>query len=226
MGHGVTRLSIGTGRTLLGLTAAALLLAGCSSNEGLGAQSPPAGTAATMAGIDSAATARATSSPAPPTTSTPALPTTRPARSAPASPGSSRPVTDRCHTSELSLAFGPVDAGAGQRHGTLILQNRSNRRCTILGFGGLQLLDAAKRPLPTTLTRVGQAPRLVRFGPRSDQIARQISYPVVPSGSTPCVTPVFAAVIPPDETAHLVARWPYGRVCGTIAGEAYGAATR
>ena len=130
---------------------------------------------------------------------------------------------ERCHTSELSAAFGPADAGAGQRQGTVILQNRSTRRCTILGFGGLQVLDAARRPLPVTLSRVGPPAVLVRFGPRSNQIGKTITWGAIPAGRT-CVRPVYVLVTPPDETDPLTARWPYGAVCsGQIAGFAYGA---
>jgi hypothetical protein len=128
----------------------------------------------------------------------------------------------RCHTGDLSLAFGPVRAGAGQREGTVILQNESSRRCTITGFGGLQLLGAGRRPLPVALSRVGPAPRTVTFGPRSDQISKTVSWTVVPGGAR-CVRPAYAAVTPPDETTSLTARWPYGPVCGgRIAGTAYG----
>jgi hypothetical protein len=129
----------------------------------------------------------------------------------------------RCHTSELSVAFGPVNAGAGQRQGTVILQNESARRCTIFGFGGLQVLDAARRPLPVVLRRVGPAPTLVRFGPRSDQITKTIGWGAIPAGVA-CVRPVYVLVTPPDETDPLTARWPYGAVCsGRIDGFAYGA---
>jgi hypothetical protein len=105
----------------------------------------------------------------------------------------------------------------------VILKDESTRRCTIFGFGGLQVLDAARHPLPVTLSRVGAAPTLVRFGPRSNLIGKTISWGAIAAGVT-CVQPVYVLVTPPDETAPLTARWPYGSVCGgRIAGSAYGA---
>lgn len=164
-------------------------------------------------------TAPTTAAPVPTT----AAPTTRPPAAAPSTGATSAPGTGRCHTSELSVAFGPVDAGAGQRHGTVLLQDESSRRCTLFGFGGLQVLDAARHPLPVTLSRVGAAPTLVRFGPRSNVIGKTISWGAIPAGVA-CVRPVYVLVTPPDETAPLTARWPYGQVCGgRIAGSAYGA---
>lgn len=141
----------------------------------------------------------------------------------PVAPAAGASATYRCRTAELSLILGPVDAAAGQRRGTVVLQNQGDRRCSITGFGGLALLDAAGRPLPVTLTRVGPAPRAVTFGPRSDQISKVISWTVV-AGDGACVEPVTVLVTPPDETQPLSAPWTYGRVCGgRIDGRAFGA---
>jgi hypothetical protein len=201
--------------------AALATLAVLIGSAGCGTDADPVA-APTTTSAEPTATVPATTTPAPATT-TAAPTTTRPAP--PAGTGSATggaPAgTGRCHTSELSLAFGPGGAGAGQRQGTVILQNKSARRCTLFGFGGLQVLDGARRALPVTLSRVG-TPTLVRFGPRSNQIDKTISWTAVPSGAG-CVQPVYVLVTPPDETDPLTGRWPYGAVCGgRIAGSPYG----
>jgi hypothetical protein len=199
---------------LAGAAAVLSVAAGCDGSAGPYGQAPTA-TAGPSSG------AAPTSAPA---TTPPAAGGTTPTGSA----GSGTPGGDRCHTSDLGLAFGPGDAGAGQRFGTVILRNRSGRRCAVQGFGGLQLLDAAKRPLPTTLSRVGAAPRVV-LGPGSDQISKEIAWAAIPTGADPdpakqCPLPAYVAVTPPDETTSLVGRWPYSAVCdGRISGRAYGA---
>ena len=159
-------------------------------------------------------------SPAAPATRSPAA--ASPTATRPVAPVAGSPAEDRCRTGELDLVLGPVDAGAGQRRGTVVLQNRGARRCSLTGFGGLELLDAAGRPLPVALTRVGPPPRTVTFGPRSDQIDKVISWTVVP-GDGGCVEPATVVVTPPDETTSLRAPWTYGPVCGgRIDGHAYG----
>lgn len=205
-----------TGAAVAASLAALAVLSGCGRDDGPAAAPPPSPVATSAASTAApAAPAGSTTAPAPVASAT----TPRAAGTkAPTSPAGS----SRCHTSELSVAFGPVDAGAGQRHGTVLLQNRSGRRCTIFGFGGLQVLDAARRPLPVALTRVGAAPTLVRFGLRSDIVPKGISWGAIPAGVT-CARPAYVLVTPPDETDPLTARWPYGPVCGgRIAGSAYG----
>ena len=214
-----------SGAALAASLAILAVTSGCGREAGPAAapSSPPVLTSAappsavpSSAVPSSAGSSGGQSSVAPTTTRRPTVPTTG-ATSTTAPAG-----TGRCHTSELGLAFGPVDAGAGQRHGTVLLQNESSRRCTIFGFGGLQVLDAARRPLPVALSRVGSPPTLVRFGPRSNVIGKTITWGAIPAGVT-CVRPVYVLVTPPDETAPLTARWPYGPVCGgRIAGFAYG----
>jgi hypothetical protein len=199
----------------LAAVAVLVVVAGCARDDG-----PPA--------------SPSSAAPAPAATATAGTPVTTgeggvghsasAAHPAPATPAQPAAGPGRCHTSELSLAFGPAQAGAGQRQGVVILKNESARECTILGFGGLQVLDAARRPLPVELERVGPSPTLVRFGPRSNEITKAISWTAVPSDSG-CVQPVYVLVTPPDETDPLTGQWPYGAICGgRLAGFAYGAA--
>jgi Protein of unknown function (DUF4232) len=206
------------------LAALAVLVGVSSCGQDAGPVAAPSATGASPAPATPtpATPTPATPTPAVPVPTTAAPATTRPPVTGPSTGAPPAAGPGRCHTSELSLAFGPADAGAGQRQGRVLLQNESSRRCTIFGFGGLQVLDAARRPLPVTLSRVGPRPTLVRFGPRSNVIGKSIRWGAIPAGVT-CVRPVYVLVTPPDETDPLTARWPYGPVCGgRIAGFAYG----
>ena len=154
-----------------------------------------------------------------PTTSAPATP----ARSGPSSTGTAAPGPTRCHTSELSASLTAGDPGAGQRYATLSLTNTSAHTCTVFGYGGLQPLDGARKQLPITLTRdTGRPATLVRLAPKTS-VGRTIHWTAVPSGSQPCPTPVYASIIPPDETSPLMIGWSLGPICGgKIDGWPYG----
>ncbi len=202
--HGAVR------AVLLATTSVVVLAAAACSVDGPSETTPAA--APTTQGPTGTPSGAATLSPA---TDTPADPPP-PQVPTPA-------ASDRCHTDELSLVLGAVAGGAGQRQASLVLQSDGDRQCSITGFGGLALLDAAGDPLPVTLTRVGPTPTAVTFGPRSDQVSKVISWTVV-SGDSGCVEPASVLVTPPDETASLEAPWTYGPVCGgRIEGRAFGA---
>jgi hypothetical protein len=213
----LTRLASRPGRYLVPGIAAALLLAGCGGG-GDGGDGTTIGTAAptsTGAAPTGASTGAATT---PATGTTPAAPT--------GSEGSA-PATDRCHTGEFTAAFGPVDAGASNRNATVVLTNRGGRTCTVFGYGGLQPLDAAGKPIATlTLTRVSPpAPALVRVAP-GGKVYKDLHWTVIPSPGEKCSSPASAQVTPPDETDHITLRWPYGTVCGTIDGRPYAKSTQ
>jgi hypothetical protein len=212
----LTRLAARSGRYLVPGIAAALLLAACGgSGDGttIGTAAPPGSSAAT------------TATPAPPAdtgSSTPApTPTPTPTSSSSGSEGSA-PATDRCHTGEFTAAFGPADAGASNRNATVVLTNRGGRTCTVFGYGGLQPLDAAGKPITTlTLTRVNPpAPALLRVAP-GGKVYKGIHWTVIPSPGEKCSVPASAQVTPPDETDHITLTWPFGGVCGTIDGRPY-----
>lgn len=208
----MTRFAARTGRYVLPGIAAALLLAACGGNGNgttIGTAAPsPTGAEPTSAAPTSAAASTGTD------------PTT-PASSPTSSEGSA-PATDRCHTGEFTAAFGPEDAGAGNRNATVVLTNKGGRTCTVLGYGGLQPLDAAGKPITAlTLTRVTPpAPALLRVAP-GGKIYKGIHWTVVPSTGQKCVSPASAQVTPPDETDHITLTWPFGTVCGTIDGRPY-----
>lgn len=130
-----------------------------------------------------------------------------------------RPTTpDRCHTADLTLSVRSLDAAAGQRYANLVLVNRSARTCSLYGYGGVQLLDAAGAPLPTRQQRqAGTVPAVLRLAPGAATHSL-VHWGVVPAagdrqtgGCQPSARTV--AVIPPDETAPVRAPWAYGPVC-------------
>jgi hypothetical protein len=200
----VTRLVGRTGRYALSVSAAVLVLAACGDRGDGVTIADPAPSTATAA----------------PTTTSSAPGSGRPS-TAPSPPEQPTPSTDRCHTAELAVAFGPEQAGAGQRMGSVILQNVSTRTCTVYGYGGLQLLDAQKRPLPNGLTREPTPLPTLQSVPPGGKVSKDISFTVIPSGAETCPTPTWAQVTPPDETGNQVEHWPYGPVCGAVKGRAY-----
>ncbi|MFL6128362.1 MAG: DUF4232 domain-containing protein [Mycobacteriales bacterium] len=210
-------------RAAAGLACLAALVAGCSAGDG------GAGTAAPLPTTEPTTAEPTTAEPAPAAvtpgevapTRTPA-PAPRPAPHAPTTLGI------RCHTADLDLRLGPVDGAAGHLNGTVQLVDASGRRCVIQGYGGLAFLDAGRHALPIGITRDGPAPLPNLLAGRGAVASKPIQWGVIPTGAdadpASCPTPTYVAVIPPDETVPLTARWPFGLVCGhQISGKAYGA---
>jgi len=84
----------------------------------------------------------------------------------------------------------------------LALTNRSARACRLYGYGGLQLLDAAGRWLPTEQGRVSQpATRLITLAPGAS--AYSGLYWAVSPEAPPCEQSAFLLVTPPDETESI-----------------------
>lgn len=141
---------------------------------------------------------------------------------------SKRAPADRCHTGDLSGSVQNQDAGAGQRYADLVLRNDSGRPCTVYGYGGMQLVDASGRPLPTNLQREADpGPSLVHLAPGATTRST-LHWTVVATGDEPTDAPcepepAGARVTPPDETDQLTVAWNYGPVCshGRISGSAY-----
>jgi hypothetical protein len=154
--------------------------------------------------------------------------TTSSSPAAVSSPGSEGARVDRCHTGELTGRLVPGSPAAGQRYATVVLENTGGRTCTVHGYGGIGLVDAAGAPLPTHQVRVpSPAPTTLTLAPH-ETVRSQLHWSVVAgtgdSTSGPC-QPTAAAlqVIPPDETDHLSIPWNQGPVCegGQIQQQAY-----
>jgi Protein of unknown function (DUF4232) len=124
-------------------------------------------------------------------------------------------VLVRCHTSDLSGRLGSIQGAAGSRFGPLVLKNRSSHTCTLFGFVGGQLYDAAGRPIPTRIVRDHSHPEhAVTVAPGHSAFA-DLHWSAIPSGGAHrCPQPHTFAVTPPDERTQLRVRWTAGRVCG------------
>ncbi len=212
-------------RSAVVLLAAPLALAACSSNGGGGKTAtppatqlpaPPSATAGSPT-TDPAATTPATTDPSTTdasttdasTGTTTAAPSGTPASTA---APSAVPVTPRCHTSQLSATAGDGQGAAGTIYLTIVLSNTSGETCTLDGYPGMGLLDASRRPLPTTVVRGGgmlppSRPSLVRLPPAA-KASYSLTYSDVPTGgasaATQCPTASSAYVTPPDERDPLL----------------------
>ncbi|TME95291.1 MAG: CBS domain-containing protein [Chloroflexi bacterium] len=112
---------------------------------------------------------------------------------------------DRCHAAGLALAVVGSDAGAGNVVGTFRFTNQLDVSCTLFGFPGAQLLDAAGDALPTNVVRGGgfsviSAPPLTVAVPAHGSAHFLIHWEQVPvGGETTCPVSASLAVIAPDE---------------------------
>ena len=121
----------------------------------------------------------------------------------------------RCHTADLSGRLGFVQGAAGSRFGPLVLENRSRHACTLFGYIGGQLYDAAGRPIPTRIVRDHSRRRhTVVIAPGRSAFA-ELHWLAIPSGGARrCPQPRSFAVTPPDERTQLRVRWTAAWICG------------
>jgi hypothetical protein len=199
--------------------AAVLAVAGCSGHPATPTAAAPSSIVPPVA-ADPAVTTPATSPSIPIPTSITPTPTT------PAGPA-------RCHTADLTARLRELDAAAGSHYAALVLTNRSTRTCRVYGYGGVQLLDAAHRPLPTHQVRVRIPPPnrvLLRPGASAYSL---LHWSVVPAGTESVSvtgrcepTPTYLLVTPPDETQPITIAWS-AWICshGRIAQTAYAPGT-
>ncbi len=111
-----------------------------------------------------------------------------------------------CSSRELALSYQRVGAAAGHVEATFELRNRSVRDCTLFGYPGVRLFDAAHRPLPTRLSDGNGffpdtvlPPRLVRM--KRGAVARfGVSYSDV---GRACRAAATLEALPPNAEAAL-----------------------
>jgi hypothetical protein len=121
----------------------------------------------------------------------------------------------RCHTADLSARLGFIQGAAGSRFGPVVLTNRSHRVCTLYGYIGGQLYDAAGRPIRTRLVRDRTRPRQVVTLRHGRSAFAELHWNAIPPGSAHrCPTPRSFAVTPPNARTQLRLRWTAGWVCG------------
>lgn len=202
--------SLDTVRTRLTAVAALVLVLGAcgtEQNAGSGNTEPPSNPPST---VETTPT---------PTDTTPLTP----------QPETSAPNQERkCTAATLSGTVEPGEPGAGNRYATLVVTNTGAEPCTLWGYGGLELVDASGKALPTNVTRQADpAPALVDLPPGA-MAAKDLHWTVVPTGNEPVDGPcqpeaAGARVIPPDGTEQFEVTYAFGPVCagGTIDGSAY-----
>jgi Protein of unknown function (DUF4232) len=163
------------------------LLAGCTSSP---AREPSAATTP-------AATTPVARPPTPAPTSITRAPGT------PAGPG-------RCHTADLDARLRPLDSAmGGQRYAAVVLTNRSTITCRVYGYGGVQLLDATRHPLPTQQVRDPNAPpHRVLLAPGASVYSqlhwRDVAH-FIEDLIGPCQpTVTYLLITPPDETQPII----------------------
>jgi hypothetical protein len=126
--------------------------------------------------------------------------------------------SSRCHTSQLRVVSSRTTGAAGTVELSFRLLNTSLQRCTIYGFVGMQMVDAAGRNIPTRVVRNGgflstqPRPNFFTLAP-GDAGTFQVQYSDVPVGSESCVQVSRLVVTPPDETATLSVAASFGPIC-------------
>lgn len=123
-------------------------------------------------------------------------------------------VPHRCYVSDLAAGFHGSQAGLGNRGFLLTLTDVSGASCRLDGYPGLELRDAAGRPLVTRTrpgpTYFGPDPgrKLIVLSP-GESVSADIAFGVAgqPSNS---VLATYLDVTPPGSHRHFVLRIPYG----------------
>jgi Protein of unknown function (DUF4232) len=134
----------------------------------------------------------------------------------------------RCATAVLSGTVRGLDAAAGNRYAEIVLTNRGRSACVINGYGGVGLVGADGRAIPSRQDRDTSVPgRPVTLAPGATAVSRLHWGAVTSTGDSQTgqcrPTPSVLTVIPPDEHAALRIRWSLGPVCdrGRLEQQAY-----
>jgi Protein of unknown function (DUF4232) len=124
------------------------------------------------------------------------------------------PVPGRCHTADLNARLRIYHIpGPHYHYAALVLTNRSRRTCRVYGYGGVQILDAARHPLPTHQVRDPNAPPHRVLLPPGASAYSQLHWSVMAGvGETePCQpTATYLLITPPDETQPITITWSPG----------------
>jgi hypothetical protein len=120
-------------------------------------------------------------------------------------------------TTQLAATISEPDAGAGQRNAFLTFTNNGSAPCTMLGYIGLQLLDAQGDEIPTDVVREPGPRNLVTLNP-GGQAYTTLQWGVIASGNEPddgpCEpNPSQIEITSPNATTSLVQPWGNGPVC-------------
>jgi len=125
----------------------------------------------------------------------------------------------RCTVPQLRGALKNLQAGAGNRFGTLVLRNVSSRPCRLFGYPGALLRSRSGRAIPTDVVR-DRSVRPVTVVLRADggRAVSQWRWGAIPGRGEPTrgrcePRPARIEVTPPNATRQLVLPWRSGPVC-------------
>jgi hypothetical protein len=110
----------------------------------------------------------------------------------------------RCHTNELSISQNDGQVAVGNVGVTFQLRSIAAQPCTLYGFPGLQLLDAAAQPLPTYLTwsrsgyLIGTVPERTLTLLPGDRVYFVLQFSDVPRPGDRCVAASNLRITPPN----------------------------
>lgn len=97
----------------------------------------------------------------------------------------------QCQGSDLALSFvRNFGVALGNRHGSLVVRNRSHRACTVRGYPGLRLMDARRKPQPTRVERgptyfePDRGPQVVLLAPEARAVA-DVAWSIEPRPNEP-----------------------------------------
>ncbi|HEV1997779.1 MAG TPA: DUF4232 domain-containing protein, partial [Candidatus Dormibacteraeota bacterium] len=137
--------------------------------------------------------------PASPAAASPApTPSVAPAQTSPA-------LLPKCRTTDLAVVIGSTTGAAGTIYSNFNVTNRTSAACSLQGFFGLALLDAAGQQVGGTPRRDPSAisPTLVRLAP-GGSTAFTFHWSDVQSSPQPCPTAAQVVVTAPDQFDHVV----------------------
>jgi hypothetical protein len=127
------------------------------------------------------------------------------------------PIT-RCYINQLSLSVVMGTGAAGHMARLFRLHNHSSRTCSLIGYPGVQLVDARGRALPTHAEWapagfLGSQPKhVIELRPGANAYFA-IEWAEIPTGSQACPVASAVRIIPPNTYRSLRVQTT-GRVCG------------
>lgn len=195
----------------LGAAAALLTLAaaGCGSDGTTSAATtlPSAPTVGSDTPASPSSDAPTTPSGGPAPSATSDAPTTSPSAAAGAAPS-------RCLATQLGIALGKGDPGAGNVYYPLELTNKAARSCTLDGFPGVSLLRGDGSTIGKPATREGGPATAVRLAPGATVRADLHTLNRGVKGDSCWKAPTLIKVYPPGDTDSLTLSTGQPVVCG------------
>jgi hypothetical protein len=127
----------------------------------------------------------------------------------------------KCRAATLALRLLGQQGATGHGEVGFALRNTGSHSCRTVGYPGVQFLDQAGQPLPTTPTHTthdffGSAPVEALVVAPGASVSFRLGVTHGAASSAGCVTAYGLQAIPPDDTASLRTTIPQGAYeCGT-----------